>query len=130
MSEPQKKVMVVDDDPGILEALDFMLRSSGYDVKTVARGDEVVEAVRSFGPDIILLDLFLSGFDGRDVAIEVKGTPEGKDVPIVIISAHPSAADTVKTSPIQGFLAKPFDVGQLLSVIKKHTEKKTIDNRQ
>ncbi|HVS79733.1 MAG TPA: response regulator [Candidatus Paceibacterota bacterium] len=116
-----KKVLIVDDDLGILEALKFMLENSGYEVKTVSRGDEALPVLKEFGPDIVLLDLYLSGFDGRDIAVEIKNSPEGKNTPIAMISAHPSAGEVLKELDIEEFLPKPFDVSQLLSVIEKHT---------
>jgi len=120
-SEKNIKVLVIDDDIGILEALKFMLENSGYDVETIARGDVALHSVKKFAPHIILLDLYLSGFDGRDIALAIKESKEGKNIPIVMISAHPTAGESLKSSPIAEFLAKPFDVGQLLKVIEKHT---------
>ncbi len=117
----QKKVLVIDDDVGILEALKFMLENFGYEVETLARGDEAKKVIKKFKPHIVLLDLYLSGFDGRDIALAIKGSPEGKNIPIIMISAHPSAGETLKSSPIQEFLPKPFDVGQLLDIIEKYT---------
>jgi DNA-binding response OmpR family regulator len=121
MNAMPTKVLVIDDDLGILEALKFMLENSGYEVLTIPRGDDVLQGLCSFLPDIILLDLYLSGFDGRDIAVQIKGVSEGKDTPIVMISAHPSAGEVLKGSPIAEFLPKPFDVSQLLTVIKKYT---------
>ena len=117
----KKKVLVVDDDLGILEAFKFMLESSDYEVMTVSRGDEVTEALSVFHPHVILLDLYLSGFDGRDIAEQIKSNDKTKAIPIVMISAHPSAGQTLKGTAIDDFLPKPFDVSDLLKTIEKHT---------
>lgn len=117
----QKKVLVIDDDLGILEALKFMLESTGYSVETVSRGDMVDSAVRAFCPDIILLDLYLSGHDGRDIAVMLKRQKDLERIPIVMISAHPSAGSTLTQVPVSDFLPKPFEVSQLLTIIEKHT---------
>jgi len=121
MSHTHPKVLVIDDDQGILDALKFMLENSGYAVECIARGDEVLAALNAFMPDVILLDLYLSGYDGRDIALDIKKEASGKEVPIVMISAHPSAGEVLKDSPIAEFLPKPFDVTELLTVIEKHS---------
>lgn len=123
-ADAKRKVLVVDDDLGILEALRFMLESSGYEVETQPRGDEVLKSVQSFRPDVILLDLYLSGFDGRDIAKELKRGDSTRSIPIIMISAHPNAGESLKQIAVDDFLPKPFDISQLLSCIERHASPK------
>jgi DNA-binding response OmpR family regulator len=118
-----KKIMVIDDDPGILEAIKAILESESYEVMATDRMDEVLEAKDGELPDLILLDLLLSGKDGREIAKALKSNEKTKNIPIVMLSAHPSAEDASKEGGADEFLAKPFDMDDLLKVVKKYTSK-------
>src|SRR5574339_150831 len=101
-----KKVFVVDDERSILEALEFMLLEEGYEVKTASKGAELFRLNGDL-PDVILLDVLLSGEDGRDIAKKLKHQDKTKNIPIIMISAHPGAAETVRSCGADDFLPKP-----------------------
>jgi DNA-binding response OmpR family regulator len=121
--ESMKKIMVIDDDPGILEAIKAILESENYAVLATDRMDQVMELKNGELPDLILLDLLLSGKDGREIAKALRGSEKTKNIPIVMLSAHPSAEDASKEGGADEFLAKPFDMDELLKVVKKYTSK-------
>ncbi|HLL60894.1 MAG TPA: response regulator [Candidatus Nitrosocosmicus sp.] len=112
-----KKVLVIDDDEGILEATQLMLEVSGYDVETSVNGD-VLKKMKMNKPDLILLDYFLSGTDGCQIAKKLKSKEETKNIPIIMISAHPNAKQDMEDVDINGFIPKPFDMYTLLDQIK------------
>jgi DNA-binding response OmpR family regulator len=116
----RKKVLVVDDDAGILDAISIILKEEGYEVDTAFKGEETLKKAYSFRPDIILLDVLMSGKDGRDICMNFKSNPITKEIPVIMISAHPGAKASIKECGADDFLAKPFDVVDLLSIIKKH----------
>lgn len=116
-----KKIVVVDDDPDILEAVQIVLEDAGYDVTASLRGDiieRMSSSTKSF-PDLLLLDVLLSGKDGRVLCKLIKNNPMTQHLPVVMISAHPSAEKTVKEAGADAFLPKPFEVDNLLSVVSK-----------
>lgn len=118
MSE-QPYVLVVDDDPDILDALAFMLEDEGYRVQTSEKGD-YAESLRDGNgglPDLIILDVLLSGKDGRTICRKLKSQDETRHVPIVMISAHPDAERSVKEVGADAFVAKPFSVDLLLDTV-------------
>ena len=117
-----KKVFVVDDERSILEALKYMLLEEGYEVKTASRGTELLHLDHDL-PDVIVLDVLLSGEDGREIARKLKSQKKTKNIPIVMISAHPNAACTIKECGADDFLPKPFDIRELLAVVEKHCAK-------
>lgn len=114
------KILVIDDDEGILESLDILLQTEGFTVRTSPDGKQTVRLAVSFQPDIILLDILLSGMDGRDVAVELKKNPETKHIPIIMISAHPTAAQSVKKIGAVAFISKPFGIEKLRETLQKY----------
>ena len=114
-----KKILVVDDDPDILDALQFMLEDAGYRVTTTEKGEYAENLHDTNGglPDVILLDILLSGKDGRLICQKLKSQEETKHIPIIMMSAHNNARQSVATVGADDFIAKPFEAGELLEKI-------------
>ncbi|MBI2268351.1 MAG: response regulator [Candidatus Blackburnbacteria bacterium] len=119
------KILVVDDDEGILEAIRAVFEYTGFEVHTIIDAEEAFQKAKDISPDIMLLDLLLAGKNGRDVIKQFKKNKSTKNLPIIMISAHPGAEEIAKKNGANDFLAKPFDIDQLLTKIKKHTRKPT-----
>ena len=113
------KILVVDDDESILDAVSLILETSGYTVATTPKGQETYAQVISFKPDVIILDVLMSGSDGRDISKHLKNDPKTKDIPIIMISAHPSAKKSIVECGANDFLPKPFEADTLLEKIEK-----------
>jgi DNA-binding response OmpR family regulator len=122
MEQYAKKILVVDDDPDILDALKFMLEDAGYEVTTTEKGDyaENLHDTNRGLPDVIILDVLLSGKDGRLICQRLKGQEETRHIPIIMISAHPNARQSVTAVGADDFVAKPFDMDELLAKIAKY----------
>lgn len=122
MDQQAKKILVVDDDPDILDALQILLEFAGYDVKTTEKGDYAENLHDTNGglPDLIILDVLLSGKDGRLICQKLKSQQDTKHIPIIMISAHPNARRSVAAVGADDFLAKPFDVDELLAMVVKY----------
>ncbi len=113
-------VLVVDDDPDILEAICDILAAEGYRVARARHGGEALDRVVAERPAIILLDLMMPVMDGIAFAHELRGRGLADGVPIVVISAdgNPQKAALVGA---QGYLAKPFDIDALLAHVAAMT---------
>ncbi len=120
-----KKILILDDDLDILAVMQLLFKTKGFDVVALSRWEEVYEKVESFKPELILLDVLLSGNDGRDICKELKHKPTTKSIPIVMFSANPSAAENIKEYGADDFIHKPFEVNDLLATINKHLNKNT-----
>ena len=122
MEQQTKKVLVVDDDPDILDALQFLLEDVGYKVTTTEKGEyaENLHDTNDGLPDVIILDVLLSGKDGRLICQKLKSQEETKRIPIIMMSAHPDAKRSVTVVGADDFLAKPYDVDVLLAKIAKY----------
>ncbi len=109
-------VLVVDDDPDILEAICDILEAEGYDVARARHGEEALTRVEARRPALILLDLMMPVMDGVAFAQALRLRPTVSDVPIVVISAdgNPQRAAAVGAT---GYLAKPFDIEALLAQV-------------
>ena len=113
----QKTVLVIDDDEGILEAFEVMLESAGYTVLSSSDAELIHSLTPKQLPDVILLDVLLSGVDGRDICRKLKSDPLTKNIPIIMVSAHPSAYKTIKQAGADDFLSKPFEMDELLAKV-------------
>ena len=111
------RVLIVDDNNDILWVVEIILKRYGFNVMTTLKGEEVLDKTKMFSPQLILLDVFLSGVDGIDVCNTLKATPETKDIPIIMISAHTNFKEIKKFCNADDFIAKPFDANELVKKI-------------
>jgi DNA-binding response OmpR family regulator len=114
-----KKIVVVDDNKDILDALELTLSYENYSVHTTSKADEALSYICEIRPDVVLLDVLMSGVDGRDICRKLKQSKELGNIPVIMISAHPSAEESVKKVGADDFLAKPFDIDILLERVSK-----------
>lgn len=112
-----KKILVADDDPAILDVIQLMLEDEGYEVETSVDGETIYTMEREY-PDLLLLDIWMSGVDGRDICKYVKKNKHLKDIPILMFSANKDGAKIAHEAGAEGFIAKPFEMDDLLSKIK------------
>ena len=110
-------VLVVDDDASLAEMLSIVLRQEGFESRIVTRGDQALEAFRSFKPDLVLLDLMLPGKDGIDVCKEIRAE---SGVPIVMLTAKGDTIDVVVglESGADDYVVKPFKPKELVARIR------------
>ncbi len=111
------RVLIVDDNTDILWVTEMILKRYGFDVMTILKGEEVLSKTKTFSPQLILLDVFLSGVDGIDVCNTLKSNPETKDIPVIMISAHTNLNEIQKFCKADDFIAKPFDANELVRKI-------------
>src|SRR5947199_10637235 len=120
MQSAAKRLLVVDDEPDILEFLQVILEDEGYTVVTSDKG-EFLEQLHNGGlPELILVDVLLSGKDGREIVKHLKSQEETKQIPVIMFSAHPSAQQTAREAGAEDFIAKPFEIDELLAKIANY----------
>ena len=117
-----KNILIVDDDLDILDAITLTLEYAGYTVKTSEKTDYAENLVDNTGslPWLIILDVLLSGKDGRTICKKLKSAKRTKNIPIIMISAHPDADKSTKEVGADDFLAKPFEMDDLLIKVAKY----------
>ena len=114
------KILVVDDNRDILTVVELLLRMHKYKVKTIYRWEEITQSISVFLPDLILLDVSLSGADGRDICKDLKNKTETKHIPIILFTANHNLGHTVKECLANGLVTKPFNQATLLDIIKEN----------
>ncbi len=113
-------VLVVDDDPDILDAICDILEAEGYRVSRARHGVEALAAIDEERPAVILLDLMMPVMDGVAFARALRERPRDAQVPILVISADGNPARAASVGA-QGYLAKPFDIEVLLTSVAEMT---------
>ena len=113
-------ILVVDDEPDLLELVQYNLAAAGHDVTCVGSGEEALAAVGSLRPDLVILDVLLPGMDGLDVCEALKGDAQTSIIPIVMLTARGEEADVVTGLEVgaDDYLTKPFSPRELLARIK------------
>ena len=119
MQNKQKKILVVDDEPDILEFLQIIFEEAGYFVVTTEKGDYLEKLNNGALPDLVLLDMLLSGKDGREIVKQLKSQEKTKHIPVIMFSAHPSAEKTARAAGADDFVEKPFDIETLMEKIQR-----------
>ena len=115
-----KKIMIADDDPGIVDAVGMLLEFEGYNVSTTVDGATVLDMKEEL-PDLLLLDIWMSGEDGRDICRQLKNMESTKNIPVIMVSASRDIAKSAFEAGADDFLAKPFEMDVLLKKIENLT---------
>lgn len=117
-----KKVLVLDDDEGILDVIRIVLENNNYNVETVSFPKIFLEKVRSYAPDLILLDLTMPFLNAKKTInlIKKEAAGRGSSIPIILISATDNLAKKTKKLQASDFLEKPFNMNELLEKVKAH----------
>ncbi|MEO6452750.1 MAG: response regulator [Ginsengibacter sp.] len=108
------KILVIDDDMDILSVITILLKDQGFEVEGTLNGDEAIMRAETFKPDLIFLDIYLSGTNGKDICKRLRETRKTSRIPIILISASTQLKNTVKECGANGFINKPFDNNDLL----------------
>ena len=124
MKKDMKRILIIDDDPDLRTVMDLSLQKHGYVVDTASRQDEVMDKLEEFKPSVVLLDVLLSGYDGRTICQEIKRQDKTKDVSVIMVSAHPSAGENISSYGADDFIGKPFNVDTLLRKLEGLENKK------
>jgi len=115
-----KKVLIVDDEPNIIVPLQFLMEQESYKVMVAANGDEAMEMIAKFKPDLILLDIMLPGVDGYQVCQNVRENPEWQNIKIIFLSAKGREIDVVKGMALSAdaYIKKPFAIADVVAQVK------------
>ena len=114
-----KAILVVDDEPAILDMIAELLGYEGYQVVTTSQGSVALAQAKYNPPALILLDLMMPGMSGWQVIAALKASPQTRAIPIVVLSARRDLPMIANDLGIMSFLAKPFDIDELISVVQQ-----------
>ncbi|UJH91042.1 response regulator transcription factor [Antarcticibacterium sp. 1MA-6-2] len=123
MSE-KTKILVVDDDSGIGEMLKTLLEFYGFEVTVTELPDSAESIIAEKQIEVVMLDMLISGVNGTDVCSRLRNNKETENIPILMMSALHNAGDKCKKAGADDFIAKPFEMDELISKIREIVEKR------
>ena len=120
-------VMIVDDEEGIRETLSGILEDEGYESISASSGEEAVKKIKEITPDVVLLDVWLTGMDGMQTLQEIKALHP--DIPVIIISGHANIEIAVKATKMGAYdlLEKPLSIEKVLLTVDRALEKRSLE---
>ena len=125
------KILVIDDEPNIVQTLQDRLEMNDYRVVTASNGREGLEKASSEKPDIILLDVIMPIMDGHEMLEHLRKSEDGKDISVIMLTARSQNQDIARANAcgIDDYIVKPFDLSELLEKIENILESKRVLSR-
>ena len=116
-----KRVLLIEDEPNIIEAISFILSRDGWDVATHSNGHTAIDAIRQREPDVLILDVMLPGRSGYEILTEIRADGELSVLPVLMLTARGQSKDRemAEKAGANKFMTKPFSNADVLSAVKE-----------
>jgi DNA-binding response OmpR family regulator len=116
-----KRILIADDEPNIVVSLEFLMKQKGYDVRVATNGEDALQAVGEFGPELILLDVMMPRLSGYDVCQKVRENPAWAGIRIIMLSAKGRDVEVNKGMAVgaDAYVTKPFSTKDLLAQVAR-----------
>lgn len=118
-----KKIFIFDDNTDILELCTLILADAGYEIKTSATSNDIVDQVSAFMPDLIFMDNWLPDVGGIEATQSLKSHPDLKHIPVIYFSANNDVKSLAEKAGADTYLPKPFDIHALEELVSKYIGK-------
>lgn len=115
-----KRILVIDDDESILDAIRIILEEEGYTVLLQSDVSQIMKVIQKLKPDLILLDVMLGIIDGRDICRQIKNHRYLRSTPVIMLTATKDMRNVIEDFVPDGYIAKPFDIQVLIDAVKSH----------
>lgn len=114
-----KRVLIIEDEPNIIEAISFILSRDGWHVDTHSNGHDAVAVVRDRTPDLVILDVMLPGRSGYEILTDLRAQPETQDLPVLMLTARGQARDRelAEKAGASRFMTKPFSNADVIDAL-------------
>jgi two-component system alkaline phosphatase synthesis response regulator PhoP len=114
-----KKVLVIDDEPEMLNLIQYTLEKGGYSVAVCSNGRDAFKRIEDEKPDLVILDVMLPGIDGYSLQLKISQAEHTKSIPIIVLTAlEPSKTLFQKFPQVAGFMTKPFRTDDLIAKVQ------------
>lgn len=120
----QKRILVIDNDQDLLEAVQITLQSENYAVHACSVVDDIFETIKESRPDLVLIDYLLYGINGGELCHMIKSSPETSYLPVIIFSGYPKVIQSLGTYDCDAFISKPFELDEFLETIRRFIPEK------
>ena len=117
----EKRVLLIEDEPNIIEAIRFILSRDGWRVDTHSDGQTAIDAVKKRAPDLIILDVMLPNRSGYDILHDLRDNSDTRSVPVLMLTARGQNKDRELAERLGAsrFMTKPFSNGEILSTVRE-----------
>ncbi|MBK1735121.1 two-component system response regulator [Halorhodospira abdelmalekii] len=117
-----REILIVDDEANIVLSLQFLMRQSGYTVRTAEDGEQALAALREHLPDLVLLDVMMPRRDGYEVCQQIRQTPEWSHLPVIMLTAKGREVEREKGLAMgaDDYITKPFATQEVVDVVRRH----------
>lgn len=119
----KKRILVIDDDYGILEVIKIILEEQDYSVDIASDKASVSFCFAKKIPDLIILDIWMSGIDGQRITRKLKKEKLTSKIPVIMVSANQNTEQIAKESGADNFLSKPFNIADLTALVNSYLKK-------
>ena len=119
-----KEILIVDDEPGIVVPIQFLMEQQGYLVMIAERGEDALDLIYKYKPDLVLLDIMLPGIDGYEVCEIIRLNPDYREIKILFLTAKGREVDIAKGLALgaDAYITKPFSNDELVASVKELLE--------
>ena len=121
-----KRILVIDNDPGILDAMQEVFQYEGYEVVTEQDTSDILAMVQQHQPDLLLIDYILNGINGGELCHQVKANYATNHLPVILMSAYPRVLQSLGHYGFDDFIPKPFDLPDLTSRVASQLHKSSV----
>ena len=120
-----KEILIVDDEPSVVVPIQFLMEQQGYRVMIAERGEDALDLIYQYKPDLVLLDIMLPGIDGYEVCEIVRLNPNYRNVKIIFLTAKGREEEIAKGLALgaDAYITKPFSNIELVATVKEILEK-------
>jgi two-component system chemotaxis response regulator CheY len=118
-----RRILLVDDDESIRQFIEMALSDEGYEVVTAENGQAALDILGRWTPSLILLDMRMPIMDGWAFSCAFRQAPNEEKVPVVVLTAARDAAESAAEIGADAVLSKPFDLGELIALVRKHARR-------
>jgi DNA-binding response OmpR family regulator len=127
-----KEILIVDDEPSIVVPIQFLMEQQGYNVLIAENGEDALDAIYKYKPDLILLDIMLPRIDGYEVCEIVRLNPEYRDIKIIFLTAKGREVEIAKGLALgaNAYITKPFSNTQLVAKVKELLDNTNENSRE
>jgi DNA-binding response OmpR family regulator len=127
-----KQILIVDDEPNVVMPIQFLMEQQGYRVMIAERGEDALDLIYQYKPDLVLLDILLPGIDGYEVCEIIRLNPNYRNVKIIFLTAKGREVEIAQGLALgaDAYITKPFSNAALIAKVKEVLEKAYEEDRK
>lgn len=115
-----KRLLIVDNDENVLDVMKEVFEYEGFEVKTLRRTDDIFTDIAAYDPHVVMIDYILEGINGGELCHQIKHHDKTAHLPVIMVSAYSNVLNSLGHYGYDSFIAKPFDITELVAEVNKY----------